>query len=178
VGAGGAAEARVPLGSFPVDLCPLCAHSVAPPTCPGVQSGVSYDGVPDLGKFSLLPADSSAQFWADSNGCSERLPRELEVGGLTAGIGVWSETWDCPTDSEVILYRVVDGPHQWPTGSVLSASWEISPDSLTIIEPFKSLVLDARRSSGPRQGDRVALPFGVRITPKGTICPPQASRIG
>jgi len=47
-------------------------------------------------------------------------------GGLTAGIEVWSETWDCATDSEVILYRVVDGPHQWPTGSVFTASWEIA----------------------------------------------------
>ncbi len=87
---------------------------------------VPYDGAPDRGNFTLLSVDSSAQFWADSNGCSERLPSELEVGGLTAGIEVWSETWDCPTDSEVMLYRVVDGPHQWPTGSVFSASWEIA----------------------------------------------------
>jgi hypothetical protein len=51
---------------------------------------------------------------------------ERVAGGLTAGFEVWSETWDCQLASEVILLRVVDGPHQWPAKETFSASWEIA----------------------------------------------------
>jgi len=81
-------------------------------------------------------------------------------GGLTAGIEIRSETWDCATDSEVVLYRVVDGPHQWPTGPVFSAIWEIAR-FLDEHWPFKPLMLSAR-SSFFRQDDRVSVPFEAR----------------
>ncbi|KPJ91473.1 MAG: hypothetical protein AMS18_08640 [Gemmatimonas sp. SG8_17] len=87
---------------------------------------VPYDGAPDLGNFTLLSADSSAQFWATVNACGERLPSEPFVGGTSAGIEVWSEAWDCQAGSEVVLFRIVDGQHVWPNGTVFNAALEIA----------------------------------------------------
>jgi len=116
-------------GTLPGPLAQTCEPSRKMPFMMIHGTGdsvVPYEGVPDQGDFTLLSVDSSAQFWADANGCGERLPSVIEVGEFTAGTEVWFETWDCATDSEVILYRVVDGPHQWPTRSAFSASWEIA----------------------------------------------------
>jgi polyhydroxybutyrate depolymerase len=87
---------------------------------------IGYKGEPDQGNFTLLSADSTAQFWATANNCGERLPSEPYVSGASAGIEVWTESWDCAAGSEVTLYRIVGGAHTWPTGSEFSASWEIA----------------------------------------------------
>lgn len=85
-----------------------------------------FDGALDRGLASSLAADTTAQFWATNNGCGDRLASEFVKSDTYYFFDVYREAFDaCPTDGEVILYRMDEAGHGWPDAD-FSASVEIT----------------------------------------------------
>lgn len=85
-----------------------------------------WDGALDRGLASSLAADTAAQFWATSNGCGDRLESEFVRSDTRYSFDVYRDAFDaCPTDGEVILYRMEGAGHGWPDAD-FSASFEIT----------------------------------------------------
>ncbi|MFC1640221.1 alpha/beta hydrolase family esterase [Gemmatimonadota bacterium] len=111
------AESCVPTREIPV----LMIHGTEDTVFP-------WDGALDRGLESVLAADTTAQFWATSNGCGDRLERQYVMRDTYYSLDVYRDAFDaCPVSGNVLLYRM-DGPgavHGWPNG-YFSASYEIS----------------------------------------------------
>ena len=85
-----------------------------------------WDGAPDLGTESLLGVDSTAQFWASNNGCGERLESYFVGTDFYYNFELYREGFEaCPSDGNVVLYRMEGAGHGWPDGQ-FKASDEIA----------------------------------------------------
>ena len=83
-------------------------------------------GALDRGLESVLSADSTAQFWATSNGCGDRLERQYVMRDTYHYFDVYRDAFDaCPANGEVLLYQMFGAGHGWPN-AYFSASPEIA----------------------------------------------------
>lgn len=79
----------------------------------------------DQGAESLLAADTVLGFWAEKNGCGERLESVYLGADSYFQFEVFREGFDaCPDNGEAIMLRMEDAGHGWP-GVDFSASNEI-----------------------------------------------------
>ena len=108
------AESCVPTREIPV----LMIHGTDDVVFP-------WDGVLDQGLESVLSADTTALFWATSNGCGDRLESVFIGNDTYYGFDVYRESFDaCPVNGGVTLLRMDGAEHGWP-GAEFSASYEI-----------------------------------------------------
>lgn len=76
-----------------------------------------YDGDPlnEGGWGPYLSVEDSIQFWREFNGLGEHETTELvDVDPNDGSEVVWERYWSNSTTTEVWLYRVVGGDHDWP----------------------------------------------------------------
>ena len=85
-----------------------------------------WQGALDLGLKSVLAADTTAQFWATSNGCGDRLESVLLGTDYYYDFDVYREAFDaCPENGDLVLYRMLGAGHGWPDAD-FAASREIA----------------------------------------------------
>lgn len=77
--------------------------------------------VPYGGSFGIVPVDNHLAFWATHNGCdlvtdTVKIPNTNSFDQSTAERIDWL---NCDGNTEVILYRVINGGHTWPGAPVL-----------------------------------------------------------
>ena len=84
-----------------------------------------WEGALDRGPESVLSADTTAQFWATSNGCGDRLDTEYVMSDTFYYFEVYRDTFDaCPVNGDVFLYQMDGAGHGWPNAD-FSASFVI-----------------------------------------------------
>lgn len=91
-----------PMGPMPV----IIVHGEA-------DTHVLYDGgqaTEGLGKMNAMSVEDAVKFWVAADGC-RGLPREANN---SANVLV-TDYRECSSGSEVLLYTVVNGRHEWPT---------------------------------------------------------------
>ena len=111
-----ASVAGVMFRSFSDDCSPSRELSVL--EIHGTDDAVNWyggDQLNDGGWGAYLAVEDAIQFWREFNGLDEHETTELADVDLNDGSDVvWERYWSNLTTTEVWLYRVVGGDHDWP----------------------------------------------------------------
>jgi len=110
----------MPLPDFLEDDC-----SEGPPVSMALFNGTADPLVPYTGgmiqigkraRGKVLSTDQTLAIWRRRNGCSPQQPKSVQIDQVQDGTSVDRFSWNGCADGQVILYRINNGGHTWPSG--------------------------------------------------------------